>query len=85
MIYFYFIVYFKTENVILRKKKNVESDIFGHKSYYECPSMHYDFSEEIEVIFRTCIQAIDLGHTTSGWWSPAVVPFSANPVMKYDI
>lgn len=63
----------------------MESDIFGHKPCYECLSMQYDFSGEIEVIFRACRQAVDLGHTTSGWWSPAVVTFDANPVMKYDI
>lgn len=54
-------------------------------AYYECLFKQYDFPEQIEVIFRACRQVIDLGHTTSGWWSPTVVAFGANPVMKYDI
>lgn len=48
-------------------------------------SVKYDFAEEIEVILRARRQAVDLDHTTSGSWSPAVVTFSTNPVMKYDI
>jgi len=60
-------------------------DISGRKSCYEYLSVQYDFSEEIKVILRACRQAIGLGHTTSGWWNPAVVPFGANPFVKYDV
>lgn len=47
--------------------------------------MQYDISEEMEAVFRAHRQAVDLGHSTSGWWTPAVVPLSANPIMKYNI
>lgn len=44
--------------------------------------MQYTILEEMEAVFRAHRQAGDLGHTTSGCWTPAVVPFRANPVMK---
>lgn len=78
---FNFIVDFKTKILLSEKKKEIKPDIFSCKSYCECPSVQYDISE-MEAVFRAHRQAVDLGHTTSGWWIPAVVPFSANSVMR---
>lgn len=69
----YFTFDFNTKSIILGKKENLGFDTLGWKYCSECLSMQFFFSEEIEVIFRACRQTIDLGQSTPGWWSPAVV------------
>lgn len=78
----YFIFDFNTESIILWKKENLGSDTLGWKSCSECLSMQFDFSEEIEVIFRADDR---FGPFHPRLTEPCCGKFEANPVTKHDM